>query len=188
MLRKKITPLKTFIEEGSDMESIRSLFSSFRCSRNKDVIHYLDNYALKNELLGTSRNYLIFAPDGNLAAFFTVALTAIDCSTLSNRRKRDAFGDMPALSKRTHVEGYLLTQVARDDRYSHEDIDGKELIQEAEKTIDAAAAIAGGHIISLDCKERLVSYYESCGYKTLFYDEEKELYKLFKCLDELSVA
>ena len=152
------------------------------------MTYYLNNYALKNELLGTSRNYLVFTPDGNLAAFFTLALTAIDCSMLSNRRKKRAFGDLPALSKRTHVEGYLLAQIARDDRYTHDDIDGKELIQEAECIIKEAAGLAGGRIISLDCKEKLVTYYGNFGFEPLYYDEEKDLHKLFRCLDAMTIG
>ena len=187
MLRQQIMPLRALINTGFDEKSIRSLFSSFRCSRNEDVTYYLNNYALKNELLGTSRNYLVLTPDKKLAAFFALALSAIDCSSISNRRKKRAFGDMPALSKRTHVEGYLLAQIARDDRYTHDDIDGKELVQEAERIIEQAANIAGGHIISLDCKEHLINYYKTCGYKALLYDEGKELHKLFKCLDEMVI-
>ena len=52
MLQYGVTPLQTLIKRGFDKHFIQTLLSSFHCSRNKDVVRYLENYALRNELLG----------------------------------------------------------------------------------------------------------------------------------------
>lgn len=189
-----LLPLRSLIDGGMAREAIETHLSHFECSRDDDVVFFLKNYAIDNEILGESRTY--FAVDADeyeqgrleILAFFTLAISTTDCSSMSNRAKRRSFGEMPGIARNDHFAGFLLAQIARCDTYTFDDLDCSELIVEAEEIMGASAERTGGHIIYLDCKAALQHYYERQGYAALYFDEEKGLFKMFKCIEPLAFA
>lgn len=173
---------------GSDMSRtyVSKRLRYFRCSRDKDVESFLHRYAIRNETTGATRTYLAVdaaaLSHGELAvvAFFSLAITAADYSAFGAEERREVLGPVPRLSTATHFPGYLLAQLARDDRYTHADCDCMQLVVRAERMLARANAIAGGGLVYLDCREGLVGYYAAQGYEPLAYDPATGLHKLFK--------
>lgn len=185
-----LVPLGLLLDWVKDDDFVQLALDAFDCFRDDDVELFLRRYAVVNERNGASRSYmaideLAFA-DGRIrvVAFFTIAVTVADYSSVSNRRRRKIMGNVPYVGSKNHFPGYLLAQLARSDEYSHQDFDCSSLIVQAERLVKKAVETVGGQIIYLDCKRSLVLYYERQGYSVL-HDSENEsgLLKMFKYLN-----
>ncbi|MCI8425048.1 MAG: hypothetical protein HFJ72_05230 [Adlercreutzia sp.] len=186
-------PLRDLLRGGVSSQLLQEKLNGFRCERDTDVARFLQLYAIDNERLGASRSYLIadreaLDSDGTLrlVAFFTLAITSTDYSSVSNRAKRRILGDYPRVSREGHFPGYLLAQLARDDRFTRDDLDCSNLLSFAESIVDAAADAVGGNLLYLDCKEPLVGYYERFGYTALPHLTHDGFFKMFKSLSGIS--
>ena len=91
-------------------------------------------------------------------------------------------GRVPGVQSSNFFPGYLVAQLARDDRYTHEDFDASVLLPLAEDMIHGAISVVGGRFAYIDCRDELVGYYERQDYESLYYDEDRELHKLIKPL------
>ena len=197
--------LRQLLDDGVPLEKIQKAFDEFECSRNEDVEHFLKDYAIANECIGASRSYLYMDKaamekgDLNLIAFFTLAITTTDYSGISNRKKRKIMGDYPRVSKEDRFPGFLLAQIARDDRFKKKDLDCSNLLGLAEGMIEEAATNVGGNVIYLDCIEDLVDYYQGFGYELLPEatedpddeeggdEEPRGFFKMFKVLPRITL-
>lgn len=172
--------LRQLLDEGVPRNIIQEAFDDFNCSRNEDVENFLKNYAIANECIGASRSYLYIDYEAlkndsfTLLAFFTIAITATDYSKISKRKRRVILGNYPRVSKEDHFPGFLLAQLARDDRYTKEDFDCSNLLGIAEEMIQEAANSIGGNAIYLDCVEDLIGYYQRFGYELLPEEPEED--------------
>ena len=181
-----LEPLRSFMH-GRSKSSARKFLSSFECARDEDVTYYLKMHAMHNEVNGASRAYLVLdddvepGEDPRFVAFFALAVTVTDFSEVDEATRKDVMGTVPGWRSSDHFAGYLLAQLARDDRCTHDDFDAAELILAAENFVEASVETVGGRVLYLDCKEQLVGYYERQGYGILYRDDDKGLYKMFKC-------
>ena len=183
-----IKPLAELLDGGFSKSSIRKAFSRFTCERDPDVSRFLKAHAIQNEGTGSSRTYLALSSEAlnenrlEVVAFVTVAITVTDFTTIGVDRRLEIMGRVPGVQSSNFFPGYLVAQLARDDRYTHEDFDASSLLPLAEDMIFDAISVVGGRFAYIDCRDELVGYYERQDYESLYYDEDRELHKLIKPL------
>lgn len=183
-----IKPLGGMLAEGFSKSSLRKAFSRFSCKRDPDVSFFLKAHAIQNEGTGASRTYLVLSSDAldeyrlEIVAFLTIAITVTDYTDIDMKRRLQVMGRVPGVEVANFFPGYLVAQLARDDRYTHEDFDASGLLQFAEdRMLDAATAV-GGRFSYVDCRDELVGYYEGQDYERLYFDEARGLHKMIKPL------
>ncbi len=79
------------------------------------------------------------------------------------QRKIRGFGKTSA----EYVPCYLIGQIARFDNHSHDEFPGEIMLDIVSSMIESSKQYFGGRIISIDCKDALVGYYEQYGFKVL---------------------
>lgn len=193
-MKVALIPLREILKQDISLVTIKEAFGEFRCQRDADVISFLNKYSIENEAIGASRSYLALSQDQleesgklELVAFFTLAITVTDFTDVSNRYKRKIMGNYPRLSKETRFPGFLLGQLARNDKYKKADFDCSNLLGFAEKIVSKTAEQVGGNLLYLDCKEPLVRYYENHGYTELSRVGNSSYIKMFKCLPRIDL-
>lgn len=180
--------LGDLLAEGFSKSSIRRAFSRFACERDADVALFLKAHAIQNEAIGASRTYLALASSAldenrlEVVAFVTLAIAVTDYTSIGADRRLQVMGRVPGVETASFFPGYLVAQLARDDRYTHDDFDAARLLPLAEDLMRGAAGVVGGRLAYLDCKPELLGYYKAQDYDPLFYDEGRGLYKLIKPL------
>lgn len=153
------------------LEAIRD----FDCGHDAyDVMAYLRDRAIADDLVGRCRTYLIvdldeiFARDPRvkILAYFTITQHRLDISELMQDESMAEVGSYllgdDATGSRT-VSGYLIVQFAKDARLPPGNAKG--FLQFAQTTIGRASELVGGTYIVLDCgAERLRDYYRDSGF------------------------
>ena len=74
----------------------RELLNSFDCQSNV-INDWLKKHAMKNQLAGVSRTYLVFDDNNFLAGYFSVRVGVIDHSVLSAAFKKNLPNPLPIL-------------------------------------------------------------------------------------------
>jgi hypothetical protein len=98
-------------------------------------------------------------------------------------------GSKPGRNTFKAFAGILIGQLARDDRYSSDFINGAELLEECELYIEHGCRYLGGRIVYLDCKKALVETYNRSNYRLLSPVPNNEgFYKMYKVLPDKVVA
>ncbi len=152
--------------ESYEETSVKEVFSCFHCSKDADVDHFLKDCAIQHEKQKLARTYLILDDDelkkGNikLNGYFTIAIKSLKFSeTISNTTKKD----MAKSKTCTHVAGYLLAQLAKDDTMDKGY--GKIILDTAVAYIKNAQKCVGGRFVYIDCKDCLIDYYKKNSFK-----------------------
>ena len=150
-----IKPLAELLDGGFSKSSIRKAFSRFTCERDPDVSLFLKAHAIQNEGTGASRTYLALSSDAldedrlEVVAFVTIAVTVTDYTDIDLQRRLQIMGRVPGVQTSNFFPGYLVAQLARDDRYSHEDFDASELLPFAEEMMRVSVGVVGGRMAYL---------------------------------------
>lgn len=187
-VRVEIKPLGEILAEGFSKSGVRKAFSRFECGRDPDVSLFLKAHAIQNEGTGASRTYLALSSDAldegrmEVVAFLTVAVVVTDYGAIDIGRRLQIMGRVPGVRTADFFPGYLVAQLARDDRYTHADFDASRLLPFAEELMRVAVGVVGGRMAYLDCRGELLAYYRRQGYEPLYYDEARGLHKLAKAL------
>lgn len=84
-----------------------------------------------------------------IVAFLTVAVTVTDYTDIDLGRRLQIMGRVSGVQTSNFFPGYLVAQLARDDRYSHEDFDASELLPFAEEMMRVSVGVAGGRMAYL---------------------------------------
>ncbi len=146
---------------GLDREKLRppaKLNSSHQVegfdSGNDQLDHWLKNRALKNELEGASRTYVLCV-DEAVVGYYCLANGAVGQATATGRVRRNIPDPIPVM---------VIGRLAVDRRWQGKGI-GKALIRDAILRTLQAAEIAGirailVHAISEDAKQ----FYQKCGF------------------------
>ncbi len=146
---------------GLDREKLRppaKLNSSHQVegfdSGNDQLDHWLKNRALKNELEGTSRTYVLCVGEA-VVGYYCLANGAVGQATAIGRVRRNMPDPIPVM---------VIGRLAVDRRWQGKGI-GKALIRDAILRTLQAAEIAGirailVHAISEDAKQ----FYQKCGF------------------------
>jgi hypothetical protein len=95
-------------------------------------------------------------------------------------------GFKPGRNTKDHFGGILIGQIARADDFSSSDINGREMIYDAEDIIRQGRYFLGGKIVYLDCKKQLIEFYQENGYSLVVQESfPNGYYKMFKTLPPL---
>lgn len=149
---------------------------------------FLKAHAIQNEGTGASRTYLALSSEAlgedrlEVITFVTLAIAVTDHTAIGTNRRLLVMGRVPGVETAGFFPGYLVAQLARDDRYTHDDFDAARLLPFAEGLMREAAGVVGGRLAYLDCKPELLGYYQGQDYDSLYYDEGRGLYKMVKPL------
>ena len=185
----KLFPLQEQMR-ASESEILDKLITGFLCHADTDVEAFLKNNAIKYERKGLSRTYLYIYDDGTSAyvvAYFTIAITSTSFKKISKSRKANVLGFKPGRDTKDHFGGILIGQLGRADGFDSSDINGQEMIEDAESIIEKGRYYLGGKIVYLDCKEPLIKLYKDNGYKLVIKTPyQGGYYKMFKVLPELN--
>ncbi len=191
MINYVVLSLGEMLREGYDVNLIQESFKKFSCQRETDLENFLVNKAIIYENTDFGKTYLMVDSDllkhnvFSIAAYFTIAHTAVDISGLSQKKKRAALGNYPGRDGLNFVSSYLIGQLGRNDTYTSRDLTGKQILDECYHAISLAAKVVGGRLLVLECRECMFeNFYEKHGFKKL-YDElnSEKLYTLFKKID-----
>lgn len=158
-------------------DEVQRCLNDFVCQRDEDVSFFLKERAIASELNHRLRTYVSIDEHSDkltIAGFFTVGIAVVQESPETDEETAS-----PEL-----IPVFLVSQIARDDRYSHEELDGVYLLAKAEEMIQQSSDLTGGSAIFLDCKNVLRSYYEDKGYTFISFDEETGLNRMTKPIYE----
>jgi hypothetical protein len=192
MAKYAVAPLGELIDDGFDVKLLGNRLREFRCVRDEQLESFVHDLALLYETKGYGRTYLVFDTANEaqgeipaIVAFFTLALTATDYSSISRSKKEKVLGSKPGRNTFKAFAGILIGQLARDDRYDSDFINGSELLADCEKYINYGRHYLGGRIVYLDCKDALVKTYQKSGYRQLTDVPSYEGYlKMYKVLPD----
>ena len=165
----EIYRLKKLMHE-MDKDELSEMLSDFRCSRNKDSEHFLKKIALRHEVRDISRTYLVIdQADGKIKGYITLALK---CLNVDDPAIGADVIEMMNLKDGT-AQAYLVGQLARSD----DAVPGlgKYMLRRALETFFKGKEMFGCRTVRLDCKDELIRYYGSCGFRHIRKNYEKDL-------------
>lgn len=188
----EVHSLSVLLSDKKAEELFEHRLKEFRCSRDPQLERFIHEQAIIYEKKGFGRTYLVFDTSSGyenriepIAAFFTITITATDYSEISKSKKAKILGSKPGREMFTAFGGILIGQLARDDRYGSDFINGETLLRECESYIELGRQYIGGRIVYLDCKEALVKTYQKSNYKQLVDVPSAEGYfKMYKVLPD----
>jgi hypothetical protein len=182
-----LTALRLFVEE--EPELLDRKIEEFSCARDTDVEHFLKKDALRYESEGYGRTYLYTThgkEQSRVMAFFTVAITSTDFRDISKSRKRKILHSKPGRDSQDFFGGILVGQLGRADGFDSSDINGQEMLTDAETIIEMGREHIGGKIVYLDCKAPLIPVYQQNGYNLVKEEPfASGYYKMFKILSPI---
>ena len=168
-------------EENNELLS--RILSSFSCERDEDIENFLHSRAVEFEKLSKARTYLIcdeeqiskeefYLDQLKIYGYVAIALKILSVPEEWSNRKRKA---LDGLSAKIHGEPikdfscYLIGQLSRNSKVSHDSISGKDLLQMAYDVIAAAVDAVGGRYMMIECREekKLVDFYLANGFEEI---------------------
>lgn len=170
-----VLPLRQIIENGTiDKASVLEALSSFSCKRDADVQNFLQKLSIPFEEKRQAATFLLFNDDaaaGNrlqLDGYFSLALKVFSFEgSVSKRQKQKIAGKSD-----DQVPAYLVGQLARSDVAPKGT--GAMLLELAVEYIKTAQTYVGGRLVYLDCKDNLLAYYESKGFRFIQKNPDNE--------------
>ena len=168
---------------GEDNELLSQVLSSFSCERDEDIENFLHSRAVEFEKLSKARTYLIcdeeqiskeefYLDQLKIYGYVAIALKILSVPEEWSNRKRK---ELDGLSAKIHGEPikdfscYLIGQLSRNSKVSHDSISGKDLLQMAYDVIAAAVDAVGGRYMMIECREekKLVDFYLANGFEEI---------------------
>jgi hypothetical protein len=146
-----------------DEEDLLFLLSSFRCSAEPAAEVFLKKTALNHERNGISRTYVFMEQNESgttaIKEFFTLA---IKCLAVDEHHTipKEIYTKMNV--DKGVAQAYLLGQLAKADGMKKGF--GGEMIKRALGIFSKGYDMFGCRAIRLDCKDKMLSYYESFGF------------------------
>jgi len=142
---------------------LTELLSSFKCSAEPSAEHFLQRVAVGHEKAGISRTYIALDTDDtgfiSVKGFFTIA---IKCLSVNGQHSIPS-GMIEQMNVNKDIaQAYLLGQLAKADGV--EKGFGKEMIGIAMDFFSKGKEMFGCSVVRLDCKDRMIDYYESLGF------------------------
>ena len=163
---------------------LQEVISSFYCTKNPDIKHFLENRAVPFEQFSKSKTYFLMDEEQLLnkkyavMAYFTVALKVLKIADLdlSNRAIKELDGYSAKVSGEviSELPVYLIGQLAKNDTYKH-DISGNFVLENAMSVISAAQEKVGGRIVLIECDnvESLLRFYTNNAFHVIREDSDK---------------
>jgi len=151
------------------------LLSKFKCSRNRDSEYFLKKIALRHEAKDISRTYLAIDPnEKKIFGYFTLAFKCLNVKNI------EVDADIAELMniKDYVAQSYLLGQLARSD--DAERGSGKIMLDEAMKRFSDGKEMLGCRMVRLDCRDELIYYYRSQGFRSIGKNADLDLNQMAK--------
>jgi predicted GNAT family N-acyltransferase len=166
----KILRLKKLMNE-IDKDEILLLLSDFKCSKNKDSENFLKNASMRHDLKDISRTYVAVDDEQKISGYYTLAMKCMNTDDLDPELDREIV-NMMNLNDGI-AQAYLIGQLARaDDAVPGL---GRKMLDEAVVTFSETKAKIGCRMVRLDCKDELIDYYRSYGFRHIRRNSEKNL-------------
>jgi hypothetical protein len=179
--------------------AVKRLLEAFSCRElNKDVDSYLKRWAVPHTKRKTSMTHIVFAPSGEIAAYFTltskpltICFDTLDADTV--KRLNDvARVDFDNDRKSYRISAYLIAQVAKNLATKEgRGLSGSDLFAAIYDQIRKAQGIIGGKVVFLEYERdrpKLLEAYTKMHKFREFpmpsaEDKGKRLGQLFRFLD-----
>lgn len=170
-----IVPLAELLQVDSQVGGRRiwDALSKFTCERDgavvEDVVDFIHHKAIPFEENRICRTFLAVR-ESDLSAGELKVLGYFTLQYIQSRANDESLDSLsPDLrqvisANYDSTSGVLLAQLARDSRYTKEELNGSALLANAERQARLVCDYVGGELIYIDCNESLCEYYEDKGY------------------------
>ncbi len=191
MIEYQIISLGELINsDGISVDKLIDSFKRFSCSREKDLETFLVHKAIEYENIEYGKTYLVIDTNKldtytfEIIAFFTVGLTSVDISKMSQKKKKKVLGTLPGRDSKDSVPAFLIGQFGRNENYTKDDITGEVLLAECFEQLKRVQGIVGGKMIVVECRESLLKFYKKHAFKQIEENASKEgLFSLYRRLN-----
>ncbi len=171
-----LTELILTLGESNVCDLLQTYVSAHE-KENPDVSAYLRENAIPMEKRDLSRTYLSVTEDLEILGFVTLGIkcmTIPEDSLLSNSVQRQM-----NIEHETRVaQAFLLGQLSRSE--ASVSGQGREFMAFAMEMLTEAKKIVGCRMVRLDCKDDLIGYYESLGFRLVGKNKNKGLNQMIK--------
>lgn len=154
-------------------EKLLQLLSEFSCPLNPDVERFLKQQSIEFAKKHQAVTYLVMSlEDAELLGYFSITIKplVVKAEPFSNttKRKLARFSEINKSEQTYNIAAYLIAQLGKNYNNSVRDrITGQELLEAAIRQTQILQYQAGGMVafVEADNKEKLLSFYESYGFK-----------------------
>ena len=154
-------------------DKLVKLLSEFSCPLNSDVERFLKQQSVEFAKKHQAVTYLVLSlEDAELLGYFSITIKplVIKAEPFSNtaKRKLARFSEMNQNEQTYNIAAYLIAQLGKNfnERVMGR-ITGRQLLEAAIRQTQVLQYQAGGMVtfVEADNKEKLLSFYESYGFK-----------------------
>lgn len=154
-------------------DKLLQLLSEFSCPLNPDVERFLKQQSIEFAKKHQAVTYLVMSlEDAELLGYFSITIKplVVKAEPFSNttKRKLARFSEINKSEQTYNIAAYLIAQLGKNYNDSAKDrITGQELLEAAIRQAQILQYQAGGMVVFVeaDNKEKLLSFYESYGFK-----------------------
>ena len=191
MIEYVTIPLGYLLSLDISEEKLNEAFKKFSCNLEEDLESFLVNKAIVYEKTEFGRTFLLLDKNKlnkdvfEILAFYTIGQTTMDIAELNSKQHKKILGSYPGRDRLTNVPAYLIGQIGRSDKCSHDELSGDTILNECYSTIKSANQIAGGRMIILECREKMFDkFYGNRGFHKMNKSlNERNLFTLYKKIE-----
>lgn len=175
------------LKEDGGEEALKTLFSSFSCPLNAEIMDFLSRSAIPFAQKNLAITHFMFDEDSfALLGFYTLATKAIEInsSSISSKSLRKKLEQRFQLDERGNYvcPCYLIAQLSKNYANGiNERITGEQLLNDAFAKLKAVQKDVGGSFVYIECedKEKLIDVYHGYRFDDVDERQSKEgvLYK-----------
>ena len=167
MNKCKVMNILNYIDANGEDET-RRILSTFSCSKNVEVEHFVRNNAINFAKQKISVTYLVLNSEAELMAIFSLAHKAnkISVGSLSStaRRKMGRFSRIDEEANSYNISAFLIAQLGKN--YTNGlnlQITGNEIMEMALSVLKVVQRQIGGGVVYLECEDNpnLLSFYQN---------------------------
>ncbi|MFB2554618.1 hypothetical protein [Herbiconiux liangxiaofengii] len=148
-------------------ERVEECLIAFCCERSSHLQDFARTKVMSYERDGHSRTYVVITPTNDsidVAGFFTIGMTQLDLSKAAKQVKKKLTG----IFSHTKTGAYSIAELARDDRYTSEDLPGSIILDEAFAVIKQARKFIGGRFLVVDARDVVMErLYKPAGFQVV---------------------
>lgn len=148
-------------------ERVMQRLGEFKCSRSPHLQDYAQRAVSRWEKHGHSRTYVFLIADGDdiaVPAFFAVGMNVLNFEDASKSIKRKLMGDF----SQDQTGAFCITELARHDSYSSEQLPGSVILDEAKAVVREARQFVGGRYLVVDSTQAVFdALYSKYGFKRI---------------------
>ncbi len=168
------------IDSLEDNNALSQLLSSFSCSPDPDIEHFLRHRAVEFESLSKARTYLIFDEDDLkngtsnplIYGYVSLALKILsvpDTVSIRMRKELDGFNAKIHGQVINDFPCYLIGQLSKNTDVKNNPISGSTILGIAFDIIASASEAVGGRYMMIEChnEEKLLKFYKDHSFKEI---------------------